>query len=149
MNVLPNMIEPEEIHYIDTDMMEKMCHPIAMAIFDSDEDPMTAFNEHEKALLESALGNPRQSFYKTVYEKAAILYYGLIKNHPFRNGNKRTATAAFLVFLDINDREIAGEKKEIEDYLVILAKRVAASIGSADKDKFLSEIRQWLEKHTS
>ncbi len=141
------MIEPENIHYINFEIMEKMCHPIAVAIFDSMQEPMTQFHEHERALLESALGNPQHSFYPTFVKKAAILYYGLIKNHPFKNGNKRTATAALLVFLYINDFWIEGTKEETEDYLVALAKRVADAEGAKDKDKFLTEIEQWLAIH--
>lgn len=87
--------------------MEKMCHPIAVAIFDSKKEPMVKFHEHNRARLESALNNPRQTFggidlYPTFTKKSAILYYGLVKNHAFRNGNKRVATATFLVFLYIN-----------------------------------------------
>lgn len=133
--------------------MSKMCHPIAVALFDSQVEPMTAFSEHDRALLESALYNPKQTFgnhelYPTLSKKAAILYYGLIKNHPFRNGNKRTATASMLVFLSVNDYPFFGDKKEIEDYLVELATRVAKSEGSEEKDRFLDEIKNWLERHS-
>lgn len=131
--------------------MQKMCHPIAVALFDAPEEPMTPFKEHESSLLESALGNPRQSFggndlYPTFEEKAAILYYGLIKNHPFKNGNKRTATAALLVFLHINNFWIQGNQKENEDFLVNLAKRVADSKGNESKNRFLSEITSFLKE---
>jgi death on curing protein len=146
------MTEPDHINYIDFEMMEKMCHPIAVALFDSMSEPIAKFHEHERALLESALGNPQQSFdgkdlYRTFVQKAAILYYGLIKNHAFKNGNKRTATATLLTFLHINDFELTGTKQEIEDYLVTLAKRVASTEGTTDKDKWLSEIENWLEDH--
>ena len=127
--------------------MEKMCHPIAVALYDSQVEPMTKFDEHEIALLESALNNPKQPYYSTFLKKAAILYYGLIKNHPFRNGNKRTATASFLVFLFINNFWLRGPQEEIEDYLVNLAKRVATSEGANKKDLFLLEIEGWLNKH--
>ena len=125
-----------------------MCHPIAMTLFDSATEPMTAFTDHDTALLESALANPQYPYYPTLFKKAAILYYSLIKNHPFKNGNKRTATASLIVFLAINDHPIAGNKKEIEDYFVELATKVANSKGSDDKDIFLEEIGNWLVRHT-
>ena len=53
-----------------------------------------------------------------------------------------------MVFLAINDHPFKGDKKEIEDYLVELATRVAASKGSDEKDKFLNEIEVWLGRHT-
>jgi death-on-curing protein len=111
---------------------------------------MTPFDDHDSALLESALGNPRQSFagqelYKTFEEKAAILYYSLIKNHPFKNGNKRTATATLLVFLYINNFWIKGDSGN-EDYLVNLAIRVATSAGNAQRGLFLQEIEKFLKE---
>lgn len=55
----------------------------------------------------SALNLPRQTYdgkdlYPTVLEKAAALLRSLIKNHPFHNGNKRTAVLATIVFLEVN-----------------------------------------------
>lgn len=122
-----------------------------MAIFDTAGDPIARFDEHELYLLDAALQNPRQTFggkdlYPTLEEKAAILYYGLNKNHPFRNGNKRIATASLLTFLYVNGYWLAGDKKEIEDYLVNLAIRVA-SAPSKDREKTLKELCRWLTTH--
>lgn len=142
------MIEPREVRYIDFERMQKMYHPIAVALFDSSVEPMAQFERHSRALLESALNNPRQTFdgrelYPAFTRKAAILYYSLIKNHPFENGNKRSATAALLVFLSLNDYRLPDDQAT-QDYLVSLATRVAASEGSAQKDAFLDEIDSWL-----
>jgi death-on-curing protein len=132
--------------------MEKMCHPLAVALFDSKMDPISKFLEHDREKLESTLDNPAKTFdgkdlYPTFVKKAAILYYGLVKNHCFSNGNKRTATAALLVFLYINNFGINGFKQEVEDYLVSLAQRVAASHGNENMQDFLSEIERWLNIH--
>ena len=145
------MTENKQINYIDVSLMKKMCHPLAVALFDSSVEPMTGFDDHEKALLESALGNPQQTFsgqdlYPTLADKGAILYYSLIKNHPFKNGNKRTATATLLVFMYINDLWLReSEKNENENYLVELAKRVSSSQGDREKKEFLAEIANWLK----
>ena len=58
----------------------------------------------EEGLLESALAQPFASFdgndlYPTVPEKAARYGFGIIKNHPFADGNKRTGTALIIAFL--------------------------------------------------
>lgn len=58
-------------------------------------------------LLESAIGRPTANFsgkdlYVDVYEKAAVLVYSLVKNHPFLDGNKRTGVHAALTFLVLN-----------------------------------------------
>ena len=62
---------------------------------------------HGRGLLESALGQPRQTFqgrylYRTIFDKAAALFHSLIKNHPLLDGNKRLALATVAVFLDLN-----------------------------------------------
>ena len=144
-----NMTELKGFNYIDVELMEKMCHPLAMTVFDTKEDPIVEFRDHEIALLDSALNSPKQTFgqkelYPTLQEKASILYYNLIKNHPFRNGNKRLATATLLVFLYINGYWLLGNKTEVEDYLVELAKSVASSPGSEKKDYFLRGLENWL-----
>ncbi len=141
------MTEPDVINYIDIALMKKMCHPIAVALFDSSIEPMTGFDDHEQALLDSALNNPRQNYYPIFTEKATVLYYGIIKNHPFKNGNKRTATATLLVFLFINNFWLVKPDQAAEDYLVSLAKRIAESKGSENREEFLSEIKRWLEQN--
>lgn len=62
-------------------------------------------------LLDSALNTPFQTFdnnelYPTIQGKAARLCYGLIKDHPFIDGNKRIGILVMLVFLDINNISI-------------------------------------------
>lgn len=62
----------------------------------------------DEGLLDSAIGTPFQTFagqdlYPTVLEKAVRLGFGLIRNHPFIDGNKRIGTHAMLVFLDLNN----------------------------------------------
>ena len=63
----------------------------------------------EVALLESAVAAPRatyggESLLKSVVEIAAAYLFYLCRNHPFNDGNKRTALAACLVFLEANGR---------------------------------------------
>jgi death on curing protein len=52
--------------------------------------------------LESAAFRPQSGYYSTVIEEAAALMESIAKNHPFVDGNKRTAFAATDVFLRIN-----------------------------------------------
>ena len=61
----------------------------------------------DEGLLESALAQPLQSFggvelYPTDEAKACRYAYGIIKNHPFVDGNKRTATALMGAYLRIS-----------------------------------------------
>lgn len=96
----------------------------------------------DEGLLESALEAPFQSFgdtdaYPSLQQKAARLGYGLIKNHPFADGNKRTGTHVMLVFLALNGIELSYTQKELSD--IILA--VAAG------EKEYEDLLVWLLKH--
>ncbi len=61
----------------------------------------------DEGLLESALAQPQATFdgqflHSTIYEQAVAYLYHLAKNHPFVDGNKRTAFAAMDTFLRLN-----------------------------------------------
>ena len=80
----------------------------------------------EEALLDSALNAPFQTFdnqslYPTIQSKAARLGYGLIQNHPFVDGNKRIGTHVMLVFLAVNNLELAYTQKELTDIILSIA----------------------------
>jgi death on curing protein len=69
----------------------------------------------DRELIESALARPRRA---AVYEsadiirQAATLLYGLIKNHPWVGGNKRTATALVSIFLKRNGFKLTSITKD-------------------------------------
>ncbi len=91
------------------------------------------------AALESCLAQPRQSFsgsdlYPTITEKAAVLAFGIIANHPFIDGNKRTGHAAMEVFLLLNGLEISANVDEQE--------RVVLTVASGEMDR--SGFARWL-----
>lgn len=65
----------------------------------------------DKSLLSSALAMPESTYggeylHRDLYEMAAAYAYHICQNHPFIDGNKRTALATALVFLDFNGIEI-------------------------------------------
>ncbi len=77
-------------------------------------------------LLESALSQPLmtfggQSLYPTLIEKASALGFGLIKNHPFLDGNKRIGHASMEVFLVLNGYEIKAGIDEQEKIILDVA----------------------------
>jgi len=95
-------------------------------------------------LLESAIEQPRASFdgvylHAFPFEMAAAYLFHIVMNHPFVDGNKRTGTAAALVFLDINGISIEAKNGELSDLTL------AVSMGSAGKP----EIAQFFETHQS
>lgn len=96
----------------------------------------------DEGLLDSAISTPYQTFggvdlYPSVVEKAGRLGYGLIKNHPFVDGNKRIGTHAMLVLLVINN----VIPKYSENELTELILGVAAGEVSGE------ELTSWLVEH--
>lgn len=53
--------------------------------------------------LESALFRPQSGYYSDLVQEAAALWESLSQNHPFVDGNKRTAFVSTIVFLDLNN----------------------------------------------
>ena len=81
---------------------------------------------HNLGALEAALAQPRMTFsgtelYQTVIEKAAVLGFLLITNHPFSDGNKRIGHAAMEVFLLLNGFEITSSVAQQEGVILQVA----------------------------
>lgn len=81
---------------------------------------------HRRDLLESALARPRNvAGYEgaDVATQAASLLWGLVRNHPFMDGNKRTALIATYAFLDLNGHTLDLTEEERFDLVVSVANR--------------------------
>jgi death-on-curing protein len=77
-------------------------------------------------LLESAVLRPQQTVgghdaYPDIHRKAAALMHSLIRNHPFVDGNKRTAVLAVDVFYGLNGWEVNADQGEIVALAVDIA----------------------------
>lgn len=73
--------------------------------------------------LESAIATQTQSvfgeeLYPTPYEKAAAIIRGIIADHPFVDGNKRTGMLAGLTFLRLNKVHFVAKRGGLEDFAV-------------------------------
>lgn len=85
-----------------------------------------SFGLRDEGLLDSALNVPFQTFggediYPSLQQKAARLCFGLVKNHPFVDGNKRIGAHAMLVFLALNGIELHHSQAELSDMILQLA----------------------------
>lgn len=86
----------------------------------------------DEGLLESALARPRHRFtYKTtpsLPELGAAYAFGIVQNHPFADGNKRTGLVVAFVFLELNGMEVrASEEDAYEIFLSLAAGRLTES----------------------
>lgn len=90
--------------------------------------------------LLSAIKAPQQKVfgqqqYTSLYEKAAIYLRAIISDHPFSDGNKRTALVMCGIFLVCNGKSMRIEPEELEDFIV----RIATERLS------IAEISEWLQ----
>lgn len=87
--------------------------------------------------LESALFRPQTGYYRDVIEEAAAMFESLVQNHPFVDGNKRTAFAATDVFLRMNGIVLDIDDIEAYDFIV----------GSLEQGRLdLERIDRWLRE---
>ena len=95
----------------------------------------------DEGLLDSALSAPFQTFagqalYPDVIEKAAALCWGLVRNHPFLDGNKRIGTHVMLIFLELNGCRLRYSQEELIHEILALAE---GTLQREDLSRWLKE----------
>ena len=97
----------------------------------------------DRGLLDSALNRPRNRFeYESgsdLWSLAASHGFGIARNHPFVDGNKRAAFQAMYLFLGLNGLRIDAPEEEVVGLMLALAS------GALDE----AELSSWLRDHTS
>ena len=89
--------------------------------------------------LESALFRPQTGYYDNLIDEAAALWESMAQNHPFIDGNKRTAFAVTDVFLKMNDIMITASPEETTSFVYSLY----------DSQTFnFKELATWLRSNT-
>lgn len=97
----------------------------------------------DRGLLESAIARPMASAfgedaYPSIFEKAAALLDSLSRNHPFVDGNKRTATVATILLLERNGFRRAWNPSEALQFILAVAQG----------QRTIAEIAEWLANNT-
>jgi death-on-curing protein len=102
-----------------------------------------ALGLRDPGLLDSALKRPRNRLHyepeSHLFDLAASCGFGLARNHPFVDGNKRVAFQAMYVFLGLNGFRIEAEEPEVVRLMLALA--------AGDLPE--PELAEWLRQHTS
>ncbi len=111
------------------------------------DEPIPDFGSRYPNVLESCLASPFQTFnrralYRGLVGKVAILFYLLIKNHPFQNGNKRIAVTTLLYFLYKNEKWIRVDNVELYNF----AKWVAESNPKV-KDQTVAGVEKFIQSY--
>ena len=128
----------------------KSIHEALVVFFKNDGDPIFPAGIKDINMLESALFRPQTSIngiekYKTLDDKAAALLISMIQNHPFHNGNKRTALISTLVFYDMNNYNLKLNEDETYSFLLEIAKGDFNGFKKND-DNFFISVSKWLRQ---
>ena len=95
----------------------------------------------DENILEATLARPRQRWAyarrRDLATLAAAYGFGLARNHPYRDGNKRIAFLAMAIFLGLNGYEIEAPEDEV----------VAVILGVADGSVSESVLARWVRGH--
>jgi death on curing protein len=97
-----------------------------------------AHGVRDPGLLEAALFRPQTGYYADLIEEAAALWESMGQNHPFVDGNKRTAFAATYTFLTINGVRLTADAEETYDFVA----------GLYERNQFnFDKLVPWLREH--
>lgn len=110
-------------------------------------EPIPPFDSRYPGRLESCLQVPLQTYggrdlYPGLVGKAAILFYLMIKNHPFENGNKRIAVVTLFIFLMENGNWIKVSERDLYEFAVMVAKSKPEY-----KDSVVDIIETFIKRH--
>ena len=93
--------------------------------------------------LESALARPRQKWHYAENVDVAVLAaaygFGLVQNHPYRDGNKRLGFLSIVTFLGMNDHELDATDAEV------ISEMLALADGRVSEE----ELADWIRRHSS
>jgi len=130
--------------FLTVDHVRDICFVFAQEFLTFDE-PIPEFETRFPGKLEAILELPRQGtksgfLYPTLEEQAAVLFYSMIKEHPFLNGNKRLAVVSLLVFLFLNNRWLKTDWKTLYGLTIFVA-----NSDPSDRNKVLNSLGQFIK----
>jgi death-on-curing family protein len=110
-------------------------------------EPIPDFSTRPPNILESCLATPFQTFdrkflYPDFITRAGMLFYLMVKNHPFKNGNKRIAMTTLFVFLYKNDRWLVVDNQALYNFTVWVAQSP-----SELKQETVKAVEKFLKKY--
>lgn len=150
------IVGPEqEMSYLTATDVEEI-HWIIVKDFDSSKDPVDPPGIKSHNMLESAVFRPKTSLgntdkYPSLAMAGASLLHSIVLNHPFHNGNKRTALVSLLVFIDKNGWLLTVDHDTIYDFLLDVAKhnlinqKTRRKAENPDEESYV--IAAWLQRN--
>jgi len=134
---------------MDRELVESIHHHL-VDHFSGSEDPLEPSGVKDYHLLESACGRPfmtanGRDLYESDFEKGAVIFHGIISNHCFYNGNKRTALLSALYYLGENNIWVdVCDDEEMYEF----TRKVAAHEITERREDEIKVIVDWLERNS-
>ena|SRR3989344_2846377 len=140
------MAKGPEIKEVTLAQVQTIAHHLAQELMEWGE-PIPAFHTRYPDRLESCLKSPFQRFggkslYRGLIGKGAAIFYFMIKDHPFQNGNKRVAIMTLLYFLYKN-----GWWLEVSNDIFYEFAYSVADSEPNDKEKEFRKIRIFIRRY--
>ena len=162
----PTIVDPEHvpfqwqhvghkrnIRFLTIEEVEAI-HLALVQDFVNDPDPIAPAGVRSQDLLASAVHRPSTALdgttkYPTVEMAAASLLHAIVHNHPFHNGNKRTALVAMLVFLDENGIVLTCEEDQLFKLVLQLAQHALVRGPRGEvPDREVLAVAEWLKDNS-
>lgn len=141
------LLEPHEVLLIHQELEED---------FVAADDPISPPGVKSMHLLESAVDRQNAGYggerkYTSVASTAAALLHSIVQNHPFHNGNKRTALVAMLVLLDLNGMVLESNQDALFRWMLNVAGHKLLKPGllydnRSDRETFA--ISEWIHRNS-
>jgi len=122
--------------------------------FVTHEDPIDPAGPRNSDILGSAIFRQSTSIgtelkYPTIEMTGAALLHSLVHNHPFHNGNKRTALVSLLVFLDKNQSMLVCREDELFKFVLNVAQHRIIREKYVDlSDREVLHIAEWIKDNS-
>lgn len=131
---------------INVKQVEHITFTMAQELLSFNE-PVPDFSTRPPNILESCLAAPFQTYggkflYPRFLTRASMLFYLMIKNHPFENGNKRVAMTTLFTFLFAHQKWLRADIQELYNLTIWIAQSPAQF-----KDEVVKAIEKFLRKH--
>ena len=155
-NTWPTIGKNEELIYLTASDVEEI-HLILVNDFKTSKDPIVPPGVRDRNLLESAVFRPHTSYgmenkYPTVAMSSGALLHSVVKDHPFFNGNKRTALVSMLVLLDKNGWVFTLGQDDIYNFVIALASNKLIKDKLVDNKPLADEevlaVARWLQHNS-
>lgn len=105
-----------------------MIHNVAIENFGGESGIFNNTNDKIESILSQQYGYFGYDKYPTIFQKCAMLSYFFVKDHCFRDGNKRVSAYIIQVFLDLNGYELTMTNEKLERFVLGMANSEASNI---------------------